>query len=376
MAYTLDQALAALAKVSYPDTGKDLVALNMIEALKIEGNKLSFSIILPSGNSPFKKSLERACTDSIKQNLGDDVEISIQTVSKVPVGRLDTSEAHKKVLPGVKNIIAVASGKGGVGKSTIATNLAIGLAKTGASVGLLDADIFGPSQPKMFGVEGAAPAIKKIDGKDIIIPTEKFGIKMLSIGFFIRKEDALIWRGAMATSALKQLINDAAWGELDYMVLDLPPGTSDIHLTIVQELPVTGAIIVSTPQDVAIADAIKGIGMFQADKIEVPILGLVENMAWFTPDELPDNKYYLFGKDGVKKLAEEKNMPLLGQIPIVQSIREGGDQGQPAILGDNKMLVTAFEDFTQRAIDQIVLRNKNLAPTKKVEIDPNASCSS
>ena len=271
--------------------------------------------------------------------------------------------------------IAVASGKGGVGKSTVAVNLAIALAKQGARVGLLDADIFGPSIPKMFGAEGSVPKVKKVAGKDRIVPLEKYGIKMLSIGFFVKPEDALIWRGAMATGALKQLINDGLWGELDYMLIDLPPGTSDIHLTMVQTVPVTAAIIVSTPQDVALADAIKGLSMFEADKIEVPVIGLVENMSWFTPEELPENKYYIFGKDGVKRLAEEKNIPLLGQIPIVQSIREGGDQGTPAVLQDTP-LGEAFMQLGENVAEKVEERNQKLAPTKKVEIDPNASCAS
>lgn len=378
MSYTVDQVLGALSQVKYPETDKDLVALNMVESIKVEANKVSFSIVLPSSNNPFKKSLERACKDAIHQKLSADIEVDILMTAKVTVGRLDTKAPAGKpqVLPGVKNIIAVASGKGGVGKSTMASNLAVGLAKTGAKVGLLDADIFGPSQPKMFGVEDERPEIKKIAGKDVIVPIEKYGVKMLSIAFFVAKEDALIWRGSMATSALKQLINDAEWGELDYMVLDLPPGTSDIHLTIVQEVPVTGAVIVSTPQDVAVADAVKGIGMFRADKINVPILGLVENMSWFTPEELPDNKYYIFGKDGGKLLADRFGLDLMGQVPIVQSIRENADNGTPAILVEGSIMEKELMKFVNKVIESVAFRNANTAPTEIVEIDPNASCAS
>lgn len=275
-----------------------------------------------------------------------------------------------KALPKVKNIIAIASGKGGVGKSTIASNLAIALSKSGAAVGLIDADIYGPSIPKMFNVEGQRPMVRKIDGVDIIEPIENYGIKILSIGFFINPDDALVWRGPMATNALKQLIRQSNWGELDYLLVDLPPGTSDIHLTLVQEVPVTGAIIVSTPQEVALADAVKGISMFLGDKINVPVLGLVENMSWFTPAELPDNKYYIFGKEGCKNLAEKKNIPLLGQIPIIQSICEDGDAGKPSVLNENSIVGKAFLKMADQVADQVAIRNATLDPTKKVEINP------
>jgi ATP-binding protein involved in chromosome partitioning len=277
---------------------------------------------------------------------------------------------EKKVLPNIKNIIAVASGKGGVGKSTVATNLAIALSKSGAAVGLIDADIYGPSIPKMFNVEGQRPMVNKIDGVDIIEPIESYGIKILSIGFFINPDDALVWRGPMATNALKQLLLQSNWGELDYLMVDLPPGTSDVHLTLVQEVSVTGAIIVSTPQEVALADAVKGISMFLGDKINVPVLGLVENMSWFTPEELPDNKYYIFGKDGCKKLAEKRNIPLLGQIPIVQSICEGGDAGKPSVLNEDSIVGKAFLEMADQVANQVAKRNATLDPTKKVEINP------
>ena len=272
------------------------------------------------------------------------------------------------LLPGVKNIIAVASGKGGVGKSTVCTNLAVALAKKGYKVGLLDADIFGPSVPKMLGVEDAAPALEKKEGRELIVPIENHGVKMLSIGFFVNKDDAVVWRGAMASNALKQLIGDADWGELDYFLIDFPPGTSDIHLTLVQTIPITGAVIVSTPQEVALADARKGISMFAGDKVNVPILGLIENMAWFTPAELPDNKYYIFGKDGAKQLADELGHTLLGQIPIVQSIREGGDEGEPVALSDESITGLAFSKLADKVVEAVDQRNKELPKTEIVEI--------
>jgi ATP-binding protein involved in chromosome partitioning len=272
-----------------------------------------------------------------------------------------------KYLPGVKNIIAIASGKGGVGKSTIASNLAIAIAKLGHKVGIIDADIFGPSIPKMLGVEDERPQVKRLENKDIIVPIQKHEIKILSIGLFISRFDATVWRGPMASKVLQQLIRDTDWGELDYMFFDLPPGTSDIHLTLVQTVPVTGAIIVSTPQDIALADAIKGISMFRGEAINVPILGLVENMSWFTPEELPDKKYYIFGKDGCKKIAEKFDVPVLGQIPIVQSIREGGDSGVPPVI-NNEIIGKSFKDLAYNVIKRVEYRNKHMKPTKIVEI--------
>ncbi len=268
----------------------------------------------------------------------------------------------------MKNIIAVSSGKGGVGKSTVAVNLAVTLARKGYKVGLLDADIFGPSLPKMLNEEEARPFLEPVDGKEMIVPVEKYGVKMLSIGFFVNKDEAVVWRGAMAGNALKQLIGDANWGELDYFLIDFPPGTSDIHLTLVQTLAITGAVVVSTPQQVALADAKKGINMFTNEKVNVPILGLVENMSWFTPAELPENKYYIFGKGGCKALAEQMNVPLLGEIPLVQSICEGGDSGKPVSLNDGSMTALAFEALTDNFIASVERRNKELAPTQRVEI--------
>ena len=274
-----------------------------------------------------------------------------------------------KLLPQVKNIIAVSSGKGGVGKSTVSANLAIALAKLGYRVGLLDADVFGPSMPKMFDVEGARPYATQIDGRDLIEPVEKYGVKLLSIGFFVGKETATLWRGSMASNALKQLIADANWGELDFFILDTPPGTSDIHLTLLQTLAITGAVIVSTPQDVALADARKGIDMYRNEKVNVPILGLIENMAWFTPAELPENRYYLFGREGCKRLAEEMHVPLLAQIPIVQSICENGDQGTPAALDVETMTGQAFINLAQAVVTVTNRRNKEQAPTQIVQVN-------
>lgn len=358
--------LDALKTVRYPGTGKDIVSSGMVEDdIKIEGKKVSFSLITEKQNDPFIRSLVKMAEQAILVHIGQDVDIkgNISVKSKQA-----PRPAVTKLLPDVKNIIAVASGKGGVGKSTVCTNLAIALAQKGYKVGLLDADIFGPSIPKMLSVEDAAPMLEKKDGRDLIVPINNYGVKMLSIGFFVKKDDAVVWRGAMASNALKQLIADADWGELDYFLIDFPPGTSDIHLTLVQTLAITGAIIVSTPQEVALADAIKGISMFAGDKVNVPILGLVENMAWFTPAELPENKYYIFGKEGCKKLAEEKGYELLGQIPLVQSIREGGDEGKPVALNTDSITGMAFDNLANNVIDAIDKRNEELPPTHVVEV--------
>ena len=343
--------LDALTHVRYPGTGKDIVSSEMIEDdLRIEGNKVTFSLVFDKQNDPFAKSLVKACEQAILTYVSPEVDIkgNITIKSKQPIAK-----PTEKPLSGVKYTVAISSGKGGVGKSTVSANLAVALAKLGYKVGLLDADIYGPSMPKMFGLEQEHPAAELIDGKEWILPIEKYGVKLLSIGFFVDPDKALIWRGAMASNAIKQLINDAQWGELDYFLLDLPPGTSDIHLTLVQALQLSGAIVVSTPQQVALADARKGLQMFQTDKIEVPILGLVENMAWFTPAELPENRYYIFGKDGCKNLAEEKNVPLLAQIPIVQSICESGDTGEPVALKDNSILSEAFRMLATNVVTSL-----------------------
>ena len=356
----------ALAKVRYPGTGKDLVTMGMVEDnIRIDGNKVSFSLLFEKPNDPFIKSVVKAAETAILTYVGEEVDIKGNiTVDAKQAARPEPD----KLLPEVKNIIAVSSGKGGVGKSTVAANLAVALALQGHKVGLLDADIFGPSQPKMFNVEEARPYMVEVGGRELIEPAANYGVKLLSIGFFINKEDAVLWRGAMASNALKQLIGDANWGDLDYFLIDLPPGTSDIHLTMVQTLAITGAIVVSTPQEVALADARKGISMFTGEKINVPVLGLVENMSWFTPAELPENKYYLFGKEGAKKLAEEMNVPLLGQIPIVQSICEGGDSGKPVALNPDSITGQAFQKLAENVVKQIDYRNEHLDPTKRVVV--------
>lgn len=356
----------ALRNVRYPGTGKDIVEMGMVsDDIHINGMKVSFSMIFEKQNDPFIKSVVKAAETAVLTYVSPDVEIkgNIEVLTKeVPV------TAPVKLLPNVKNIIAISSGKGGVGKSTVTANLAVALAKKGYKVGLLDADIFGPSQPKMFNVEDERPLLEPIEGRELIVPVEKYGVKMLSIGFFVNKNDAIVWRGAMAGNALKQLISDANWGELDYFLIDFPPGTSDIHLTLVQTLAITGAVVVSTPQQVALADARKGIDMFTNEKVNVPILGLIENMAWFTPAELPENKYYIFGKEGAKQLAEEMNITLLGQIPIVQSICESGDQGSPVSLNEDTITGASFALLADNFIEAVDSRNNDFDPTQIVEV--------
>ncbi len=364
MSITKEQVIDALGHVIDPDLKKDLVTLNMIQNVNVAGKKIHFDLVLTTPACPLKDQLRSDCESAIEEHIGKGYTVDIKFDSRVSTRRKDTEQ----LLKGVKNIIAVASGKGGVGKSTVAANLAVALSRTGAKVALLDADIYGPSMPLMFNLEGAQPMGRDVDGKTKIIPIEQYGIKILSIGFFVKPEQALIWRGVMATNALNQLINDADWGEIDYFIVDLPPGTGDIHLTLVQTLPVTGAVIVSTPQEVALADARKAFSMFQQKDINVPILGLVENMSWFTPEELPDNKYYIFGKNGGRRLAEQSKVVLLGQIPIVQSIREGGDSGNPVALSSDTAVGAAFDELAQNVAQQIAIRNANLEPTKIVEV--------
>jgi len=358
--------LEALKHVRYPGTGKDIVSAEMVQDnMRIENNKVSFSILFDKPNDPFAKSVVKAAEQAIITYIGEDVDIkgNISIITKdLPKPK------PASILPDVKNIIAVFSGKGGVGKSTVSSNLAIALASMGYKVGLLDADIHGPSIPKMFGVENERPFVEEIDGRQLMQPVEKYGVKLLSIGFFVDPANALVWRGSMASNVLKQLITDTVWGELDFFIMDLPPGTGDIHLTLVQTMGITGAIAVTTPQDVALADARKGINMFTGEKVNVPVLGIIENMSWFTPAELPENKYYIFGKDGGKRLSEELNVPLLGQIPLVQSIREGGDGGEPVAVNEDSITSIAFSNLAVKVVERVDDRNENSAATEKVEI--------
>ena len=339
------QIIDALQHVRYPGTGKNLIESGMLEDdIRISGLEVSFSLIFEKDNDPFRKSVVKAAETAIHTYVDENAAVHIHTkfIKQNMAPKADSVENLRAT-----QVIAIHSGKGGVGKSTISANLAITLAKMGYKVGLLDADIHGPSIPKMFHTEGCRPVSTPVNGRNLIEPIEQYGVKMLSIGFFVDPQQAVVWRGGMASNAIKQLIQDANWGELDYFLIDLPPGTSDIHLTLVQHLHLTGAIVVTTPQPVALVDARKGVDMFLNEKINVPVLGLVENMAWFTPAELPNNRYYIFGKDGGKQLAEELNIPLLGQIPLVQSIREGGDEGMPIALQDGHPAAQIFEDICQ-----------------------------
>lgn len=367
MSYSKDLILNALRTVKDPDLGKDLVTLNMIEDIQVNGNKVTFKVVLTTPACPLKNKIRQDCINAIHTLVDANLEVEPEMTSRVTTRRAE----NQQMLKGVKNIIAIASGKGGVGKSTVAANLAVALGRTGAKVGLVDADIYGPSVPLMFDAVNTKPAAVEKNGKALVVPIEKYGIKILSIGFFVDPEKALVWRGPMASNALTQLFTEADWGELDYLVLDMPPGTGDIHLTIVQNLSVTGVAIVTTPQEVALADARKAVAMFTQENINVPVLGLIENMSWFTPEELPENKYYIFGKEGGKKLAEEYGIPLLGQIPLVQGIRESGDNGKPVALIDESPVAGAFHDLAELTAQQVAIRNITMAPTKPVQITTN-----
>jgi ATP-binding protein involved in chromosome partitioning len=361
--FSEEQVLEVLQKVKYPGKDRDIVELGIVSDIWSEDKKLGFTIVFERSNDPVIPSVRKACVKALKKYLDPKVEVEGNIVVKAR-----QMAETRKILPDVKNIIAVASGKGGVGKSTVAVNLAVATAFEGHRVGLIDADIFGPSIPKMLNAENQRPSAIVKDGVDVIVPVDSFGIKLLSIGFFVDPEDAVVWRGPMATNALRQFISQTDWGELDYLFIDLPPGTSDIHLTMVQEVPVTGVVIVTTPQQVALADALKGINMFRGDKINVPVLGLVENMAWFSPAELPENKYYIFGEGGGVRLAEKLKVPVLGQIPIVQSICEGGDKGQPEVLKKDSAVHQAFKELAVNTIREIQRRNEEKPPTRIVEI--------
>ena len=347
-----EDIIKALSTVQEPDLHKDLVTLNMVKDVIVDELNVSFTIVLTTPACPLKEKIEKDCIDAIHQLVDEQAEVKVTMTANVSSNRAD-----KLTLPGVKNIIAVASGKGGVGKSSVSSNLAIALAATGAKVGLLDADIYGPSIPMMFGEIDTQPLMRDVAGKQLMVPIEKFGIKLLSIGFLIKPEQAVVWRGPMVSSALRQFVSDCDWGELDYLILDLPPGTGDIHLTMLQIVPLTGVVMVTTPQAIALADAYKAATMFSMTPVKVPILGLVENMAYFTPDELPDNKYYIFGKDGGRNMASELNVSLLGQVPIYMSIREGGDVGVPAALDQTKPAFKAFEKIAQNVAQLVSIIN-------------------
>lgn len=361
---TKETVLAALSNVEEPDLGKDLVTLNMVKDVEVNGKNVSFTVELTTPACPLKEMIEKACINAVHHLVDKEAIVKVTLTARVNSNRKD----NKSVLPGVKNIIMVASGKGGVGKSTVAVNLALGLAQEGASVGLLDADIYGPSIPMMLGMRDERPQMIEIEGKGMMVPLERFGIKAMSIGLLIDEKQAVVWRGPQASSAIRQFISDVNWGELDYLILDLPPGTGDIQLTLVQTVPVTGAVIVSTPQAVAAADARKAIMMFKQPQINVPILGVVENMAYFTPAELPNNKYYIFGKGGARQMAEQFDLSFLGEIPIVQSIREGGDRGTPAVVSDELVSRNAFIDLAKQVARSVAMRNANMEPTKVVQM--------
>jgi len=361
---TKDKILEALSNVQEPDLGKDIVTLNMVKDIEIEGNYISFTVVLTTPACPLKDMIKNACVNAVKLLVNKDAVVNVKFTANTTSKRVDSGA----VLPKVKNIIAVVSGKGGVGKSTVAANLALAIAQHGAKVGLMDADIYGPSVPIMMGVRGERPMMMEIEGKGMIIPLEKYGIKLISIGLLVDEKNAVVWRGPMASSAIKQFVTDVYWGDLDYLVVDMPPGTGDIHLTLMQTVPVTGTVIVTTPQDVALADAKKGIAMFGQAQMNVPVIGLVENMSYFTPAELPNNKYYIFGKEGGKRLADEYDLPFLGQIPLVQSIREGGDIGVPIMMGDDEITKKAFEEVAGHVVRSVSMRNANMSAEKVAEV--------
>jgi ATP-binding protein involved in chromosome partitioning len=362
---TEEAILQALSNVQEPDLGKDLVTLNMVKDVKINGNDVSFTIVLTTPACPMKDMMRTASENAVKLLVNKEANVQVNFTANTT----STRKENLQILSGVKNIIAVVSGKGGVGKSTVSANIALALAEGGANVGLMDADIYGPSVPIMFGVRGARPMMKDIDGKGYIVPLEKYGIKLMSIGLLVDEKNAVVWRGPMASSAIKQFVTEVDWGPLDYLIIDMPPGTGDIHLTLMQTVPVTGVVIVTTPQAVALADAKKGIAMFGQAQINVPIIGLAENMAYFTPEELPNNKYYLFGKEGGKKLAEEYDLAFLGQIPLVQSIREGGDEGVPAMMGTDEISKQAFRNITAQAVRNIAIRNAGVPATQVIKTE-------
>ena len=366
--------LKALEHITVPGEGQNMVESGAVKNIQIFGDEVEVDITITNPSLQARKKTEVEILKIIHKEVYEKAKIKINIKVDAPA-KPKTNQIKGKPLPGIKNIIAVASGKGGVGKSTVTANLAVTLAKMGFKVGLLDADIYGPSMPIMFDVAQEKPLAVNVNGKSKMKPVESYGVKLLSIGFFTQRDQAVIWRGPMASKALNQMIFDAHWGEIDFMLLDLPPGTGDIHLSIMQAMPVTGAVVVSTPQEVALADARKGVAMFQQDSINVPVLGIVENMAYFTPEELPDNKYYIFGKEGAKHLSEDLKVPFLGEIPLVQSIREAGDVGRPAALQTATAIESAFEEITKNVVQEVVNRNKDIPPTEAIKITTMAGCS-
>ncbi len=363
--------LKALEQITVPGEGVNMVESGAVQNVLTFGDEVVVEISITNPAMQARKKVESEITNCIKQTISEDAKVKVN----VKVVASDKAEVKGKQLPGMRNIIAISSGKGGVGKSTVTANVAISLSKMGFKVGILDADVYGPSIPMMFDVEDARPLAETIDGKSKMKPVENYGVKILSIGFFTKPDQAVIWRGPMAAKALNQLIFDAAWGELDFLLLDLPPGTGDIHLSIMQALPITGAVIVSTPQNIALADARKGVSMFNQEGINVPVLGMIENMAYFTPDELPDNKYYLFGEGGARNLSKDLNIPFLGELPIVQSIREAGDIGRPAAMQEGTPVEQAITDITRNIVTQVIKRNDNLPATEIIKITTMAGCS-
>jgi ATP-binding protein involved in chromosome partitioning len=367
--------LKALEHITVPGEGRNMVESGAVTNIQIFGDEVEVDITIANPSLQARKKTEVEILKIIHKEVYEKAKIKINIKVDAPAVKPKGNEIKGKAIPGISNIIAVASGKGGVGKSTVTANLAVTLSKMGFKVGLLDADIYGPSMPIMFDVSNEKPLAVNVDGKSKMKPVESYGVKLLSIGFFTQRDQAVIWRGPMASKALNQMIFDAHWGDLDFMLIDLPPGTGDIHLSIMQALPITGAVVVSTPQEVALADARKGVAMFQQDSINVPVLGIIENMAYFTPEELPKNKYYIFGKEGAKHLAEDLKVPFLGEIPLVQSIREAGDVGRPAAMQSGTPIEAAFEEITKQIVSEVVGRNKTLPPTEAIKITTMAGCS-
>ncbi len=375
MSFKKQDIYKALETITAPGEGKSLIENNNVTNIVVFGNEVIVDVTINNPTLQAKKKIEAEITKAIKTNVAENIDVKINVKVEKPEPKEKPNQIKGKAIPNIKNIIAIASGKGGVGKSTITANTAISLAKMGFNVGVLDADVYGPSQHIMFDVEKARPLSVKVDGRSKMKPIENYGVKLLSLGFFTNPDQAVIWRGPMASKALNQLIFDGAWGELDFLLIDLPPGTGDVHLSIVQALPINGAVVVSTPQNIALADAKKGVAMFQQESINVPVLGIIENMAYFTPEELPDNKYYIFGKDGAKNLAEDINTKFLGEIPLVQSIREAGDVGHPVALQEGTILEKSFNDITKEMVSELLKRNADLPPTEVVRITTMSGCS-